>query len=967
VVALFVVVGLGPALIGLQVFHGADLMLSYPPFRALAPTGFVPDNRCVGDTVDSLLPAAAEVRRRLLAGDLAEWSPWSSGGSPLASVPNFATWSPLSLPYLLLPTWLAPAFVKLLEIAVSVAGMVLLVRRLGGSTAAGLLGGLLFTSSGFMVTWTNWPHPLVAAWIPLLFWALEGVAQRPSLRSAAPVAGVVAAMLLGGFPAVTGYGLYAGACYLVVRLLVLRARAPHLVVGGGLVALAGVALGAALVAIQLLPFLAEVSELNLESRAQNPQIHLPGSTLASLAVPEAIGSCPDRFGIGRGHPVESNTFFGAAGLVLVAAALIRRPGPGFALGARGFFAAASLVVLVLGWYGGTPLALAQELPVFDTNPVFRIRSVLGFFLAVLAAIGYDALVRSRGRGAGGTRLLASGLAWLAFVAAAALAVVRLVTNLAGGGKLYLVDDQVVLAVVSGALCLLAVLLAARHSPARRAALGLIPVLVLVESLAFALPYWPTTDRDQFFPTTPTHTYLADHLGHDRFAGTDQTMLPSTNAYYRLRSLEGHRFTDPRYGELLRTVDTKAFRSATYTSIRPAPEVVRSPLLDRLGVRYVVNAPSAPVYGVPREVGQAAGQVELQPGQPVTVPVRSDGLRAVTLRVPEPVRVTGAFSRVRLEVLDPAGKVVTSTEQRLPGRVPPGEKAVLLDELPATMEAGGFVLPVAAEQADVAAVRLTLLDSRIPLPVQATSDGLPTLALTLPDDDGLRLEATGGASVWRRLNALPRIRWASSARVVPDQLARLTALANEPADPAKPVLFSDPGAVRADGRPATVEVTEDAGDAVAATVDAQGAGYLVVADALQDDWIATVDGEPVELRDADHALVAVPVPAGRHTVRLEYTPPGTWAGAGISAVSVVVVAALAGVRRVPGLGGSGRGLGLGRSGVGGPGRSGVRGLGRPRAPARRAPGPPMPGGTLLADGRRPDRRAPSAADTGAPPS
>ena len=67
------------------------------------------------------------------------------------------------------------------------------------------------------------------------------------------------------------------------------------------------------------------------------------------------------------------------------------------------------------------------------------------------------------------------------------------------------------------------------------------------------------------------------------------------------------------------------------------------------------------------------------------------------------------------------------------------------------------------------------------------------------------------------------------------------------------------------------VRTDDGDHVVADVQASGSGYVVVADEIQDGWSARVDGHPAELRDADHALVAVAVPAGHHTVELSATP------------------------------------------------------------------------------------------------
>jgi uncharacterized membrane protein YfhO len=87
------------------------------------------------------------------------------------------------------------------------------------------------------------------------------------------------------------------------------------------------------------------------------------------------------------------------------------------------------------------------------------------------------------------------------------------------------------------------------------------------------------------------------------------------------------------------------------------------------------------------------------------------------------------------------------------------------------------------------------------------------------------------------------------------------------------------------------VREDSGDTISATVRARGAGYLVVADSIQQDWNAHVDGRPVDLRDANHAVVAIPVPAGTHTVTLDAAPRGWHAGIAVTIIATLVLVLL----------------------------------------------------------------------------
>jgi uncharacterized membrane protein YfhO len=95
---------------------------------------------------------------------------------------------------------------------------------------------------------------------------------------------------------------------------------------------------------------------------------------------------------------------------------------------------------------------------------------------------------------------------------------------------------------------------------------------------------------------------------------------------------------------------------------------------------------------------------------------------------------------------------------------------------------------------------------------------------------------------------------------------------------------------ASGAPANVAVTEDGTTTVSATVDAQGAGYLVVADADQVGWKASVDGASAPLRAADQGVVAVAVPAGRHVVTLTFAAPHAALGLAVTGLTAAGLAA-----------------------------------------------------------------------------
>ncbi|HMM42654.1 MAG TPA: YfhO family protein [Thermomicrobiales bacterium] len=67
------------------------------------------------------------------------------------------------------------------------------------------------------------------------------------------------------------------------------------------------------------------------------------------------------------------------------------------------------------------------------------------------------------------------------------------------------------------------------------------------------------------------------------------------------------------------------------------------------------------------------------------------------------------------------------------------------------------------------------------------------------------------------------------------------------------------------------------------------GLLMVSNGYDPGWKAWIDGRPAEVAPADHALQAVPLPAGEHTVELRYETPGMRAGLLITCGTIVILA------------------------------------------------------------------------------
>jgi membrane protein YfhO len=888
IVAVTVCLSIGLPLLGIRVLYPSDIVTLFHPWKDQTPPGYRVANDLLADPIETAMPMHAEFGRRLREGDFPLWASEPTGGVPLGPVPYWSLLSPLNLPYLALPLWYAPAITTLLEVVIAILFTYLFARRIGLGKVPSIVGGLIYAFSGFQVVWSFWPQSHIGALIPALFWAAERALQEDRLRSTLPVAVVVAVMMLEGFPAVLLFAVIGAGAYVMLRVFTsgnwggLR-RVRSLASFGG-----AVVLGLGISGLQLLPFIDGLKSMNLAYRAQTPDSHLPLRALVTLFVPNAFGSPVDLnyFGRRHYHPtgfvrsgyVEQQSFIGATALILVAMVVIalwRRPGSNpVPRGVKTYLWIGLGLMVMLIYVGGPVLGLLQKIPPFGTNYIGRLRAVMGFFLACLAALGLHALLQGRGQ----SRTQAG---WFVAMAVGGLGVL-----LAAFGLWRTLDlarevqqrryvvHQAVLPLAAAGVAVAAILLNTRRWWAeRRLVAVVIPALVAAEALAFVIPFWPRVPKWTFYPTTPAHRYLEAHLGHDRLASQGRVLYPGTTTFYGLRSVTAHAFAQRTWTDLLTELDPRALSHPTFPLIRGKGPLITSPILDRLSARYFVDAPEAPVLGSRVEAPRVTGTVKLLPGTPLSANVPDGMIRAVGIRV---VRVEAWLGSAELiaQVLDRFGAVRSTGVVHL--------KSVRRQEL---------TIPVVERPptgAGSVEVRLVLRARGGRLVLAAAGPGTPAASVVMAHDDGLRLVFSNGATIYQRLNALPRIRWAARATVIPDARKRIFALAQ--GVPPDIVVLSGAGPPGSE-RTARLRVLQDGDDEIRVSVDASGQGYLVVADAIQHGWVARIDGRPVAMHAADHAGMAVLVPPGRHQVVLRYEPPGWRPGLVVSGISLIVLLAL----------------------------------------------------------------------------
>ncbi len=332
---------------------------------------------------------------QLRQGHLALWNPHVFSGTPFFGNFQSALLYPPNWTYLLLPLDKAIDCDIALHLLVAGLGTSLWAARRGLHPLACLVAGTLAMFGGpyFLKVYAGHLTALCAmAWTPLVFLALDGMWEEATRRGAVRWwllgVGAVAMQALAGHPQTV---FNTGVAAIVYTALLLVGGGQRRRLAAGVVGMyAG---GAALAAVQILTGLQVAAETTRSGGVPYEfaaMFSLPPENLLTLLAPGLFGDLTHCPYWGRWYLWEMSLFMGVSGLSLAAYGALcggaaRRWSPGMV---------ALLLLLALAAY--TPLfgLLYAVVPGFDHfrgHSKFIVQA--GFFLALLAGIGCDNLLR----------------------------------------------------------------------------------------------------------------------------------------------------------------------------------------------------------------------------------------------------------------------------------------------------------------------------------------------------------------------------------------------------------------------------------------------------------------------------------------------------------------------------------------------------------------------------------------------
>lgn len=358
-----------------QTVAPTDVLASYPAFSSEGYAGITHPER--SDVLDAYLPMWAEAREQLRSGETGWWLPSFSGGVPGIQLLSNGMLTPSFAAFVATPSLGEGMYASgLVRLLIAGFGAFLFLRLFVGFWPA-WVGGAIFMLSSFHAAWFFWPQVTTSAWIPWLLWAGAGWMLSPRPRWLLALTASTAFLVLGGFPSVAAFGLYAWALF----MLFLHRDGQTLRQWFTLVVLAGLAILAGFL-LASLPLLAQwefLQQFDLGYREG-------GDTVLDWQEHWPLFFDPDALGMPR---VETTIYMGvvAMGLALLSFVRTRSTGPSNEQIRLRRFAVTLVVLSVMLAFAILPPGLIGLIPVFNFNPWQRVMVLFGLGIALLAGLG----------------------------------------------------------------------------------------------------------------------------------------------------------------------------------------------------------------------------------------------------------------------------------------------------------------------------------------------------------------------------------------------------------------------------------------------------------------------------------------------------------------------------------------------------------------------------------------------------
>lgn len=569
----------------------------YHPFRDLYakdyPRGIPFKNFLISDPVRQIIPWKNLSIESLTKFELPLWNPYEMAGKPHLANFQSSPFYPLNLVLLIKPFNISWSIFIMLQPILAGLFMFFYLRNLKLDSRASILGSIVFSFSGFSITWLEWGNIVhTALWLPLILLSIDKVFERNNNREARIInnwglvfLSALVSSFFAGHLQIFFYVFIISLAYLLLRWFEYGKKLRSL----RLFAIC-YSIFAILTAIQWIPTL---QFINLSARSLDQSImnsegwFIPWQHLVQFLFPDFFGNPTTLNYWGTWNYGELAGYVGIITLFFVVLSLISEYNR-----TKLFFV--STIIIALLFSTDNPIAripFELNIPLISSSQPTRLIFLITFSLSVFAAIGFDFFLKlARFNKVLLPILISTGvivLIWLINISN----VFEISTENLAVLKRNLVFPT---AVFGMGLILILIYLRIKNAEIKKILGLLIIAAIAFDLLRFGWKFTPFTKSEYFYPQTKIIEFLKKDKDIYRIATTDSRILaPNLATYYKIQSIEGY---DPlylkSYADLISASERKDFSyqidpKARFNRII-TPHNVDSIIIDLLNVKYVLS-------------------------------------------------------------------------------------------------------------------------------------------------------------------------------------------------------------------------------------------------------------------------------------------------------------------------------------------------------------------------------------------
>ncbi len=587
VLVVFVLIFFHKVFLGLLPIPSDTIVGLYHPFRDVYsknyPNGIPYKNFLVTDPVRQIYPWKVLSIESISRFSLPLWNPYEMAGVPHLANFQSGVFYPFNLLLLINPFYYSWTFFIILQLLLASVFMYLYVRNLKMEKVSAVFGAVVFTFSGFLISWLTWGNIVhTALWLPIILLSIDKFVSSTRIIWLILLTTFSIFAFFAGHLQTFFYIFVVALLYFIFRWFEYGRKIKTLLM------FLSYCLGfVAVTAVQWLPTL---NYINLSGRGfdqnwKGEGWFIPLEQLIQFVVPDFFGNPTTLNYWGAWNYGEFSGYIGILGVFFLLVGIFFTR-----VRERIFYLGVLLVSLILATknpIAEIPYNLA--VPFLSTAQPTRLIFLIVFSASVIAALGFNYFITSRDKKPVFLLIPIIVVITSLWIATSGVFDIGVISENISTAKRNLILPTVVMVL---GIVFVVVYKLINNSFIKYLIIAILVIISFGDLYRFGDKFTPFTKSEYLFPESKVLSHIKKDTGIYRVATTDSRIFPPNfSTYYKIQSVDGY---DPLY--LLSYAKIIAASERGKPDINPpfgfsriiTPHNLDSKIIDFLNVKYVLS-------------------------------------------------------------------------------------------------------------------------------------------------------------------------------------------------------------------------------------------------------------------------------------------------------------------------------------------------------------------------------------------